>query len=131
MLTILAGYSGQQQLENTLKNQLTEETKQKIMSFAWKSARDNGFDRIFAETDTELLLGPLDGRVVTIAAAAGYPCGVVPLGYADNFNGRPYGAVFVAKSGMEGKILQAMSAWEATIPARKPPPLLVGFKSAL
>jgi amidase len=76
-------------------------------------------------------MGPLDGRIVTIAAAAGYPCGVVPLGYADNYNGRAYGVAVVAKAGMEGKIIHAMSAWEATMPARKPPPLLENVKSEL
>jgi hypothetical protein len=44
---------------------------------------------------------------------------------------RAYGAVFVARAGNEGKILEAMSAWEVTMPARRPPPLLVGFKSEL
>ncbi|TVY78524.1 putative amidase [Lachnellula suecica] len=124
-------YPGQQQLENALENPTSEATKELAMAATRKAAKDNGFDRIFAETDTDLLMGPLDGRVVTVAAAAGYPCGVVPLGYADNYNGRPYGAVFVGRAGSEGRILQAMSAWEATMPARRPPPLLVGFKSAL
>lgn len=110
---------------------MTEDTKSKIMSFIRTTAKENGFDRIFEETNTDLLLGPLDGRIVTIAAAAGYPCGVVPLGYADDYNGRAYGAVFVSRAGMESKILQAMSAWDANMPARKPPPLLVGFKSEL
>ncbi|KAL5331384.1 hypothetical protein ACEPPN_000914 [Leptodophora sp. 'Broadleaf-Isolate-01'] len=79
------------------------------MSFIRTTAKENGFDRIFEETNTDLLLGPLDGRIVTIAAAAGYPCGVVPLGYADDYNGRAYGAVFVSRAGMESKILQAMN----------------------
>ena len=125
------GFSGQQQLENALTNEMTENTKLEAMSFIRRAAKDNGFDRIFAESDTDLLLGPLDGRVVTVAAAAGYPCGVVPLGHAENYNGRPYGAVFVGEAGSEGRILQAMSAWEATMPSRKPPPLLVNFKSPL
>ena len=65
-----------------------------------------------------MLIGPLDGRIVTVAAAAGYPAGVAPLGYADNYNGRAYGVAIVAKAGEEGKILQAMSAWEKTMPRR-------------
>ncbi|KAN0114723.1 Amidase signature domain containing protein [Hyaloscypha variabilis] len=124
-------FPGQQQLENSLKSTLTDETRSQIISFLRTTAKDNGFDKIFAETGAEVLMGPLDARVVTVAAAAGYPCGVVPLGYADNLNGRAYGMAIVAKAGEEGKILEAMSAWEATMPGRKPPPLLKNFKSGL
>jgi amidase len=124
-------FPGQQQLENSLKSTLTDETRSQIVSFLRSTAKDNGFDRIFAETGAEVLMGPLDARVVTVAAAAGYPCGVVPLGYADNLNGRAYGMAVVAKSGNEGKILEVMSAWEATLPGRKPPPLLQNFKPGL
>ncbi|KAJ4857833.1 amidase domain-containing protein [Trichoderma breve] len=124
-------FPGQQQLENTLKSNLTEEKRQEIVLFIRKIAKDDGFDRIFEETGAEVLIGPLDGRIVTVAAAAGYPAGVAPLGYADNYNGRAYGVVIVAKAGDEGKILQAMSAWEETMPRRIPPPQLVNYEASL
>lgn len=124
-------FPGQQQLEESVKSNLSDETRSQIISFIRKSAKDDGFDRIFSETNTELLMGPLDSRIVTIAAAAGYPCGVVPLGYADSYNGRAYGVAIVAKAGEEGKILKAMSAWEVTMPARKLPPSLGNMKSEL
>ncbi|QYT03683.1 Amidase domain-containing protein [Trichoderma simmonsii] len=126
-----AAFPGQQQLENTLKSNLTEEKRQEIVSFIRKIAKDDGFDRIFEETGAEVLIGPLDGRIVTVAAAAGYPAGVAPLGYADNYNGRAYGVAIVAKAGDEGKILQAMSAWEETMPRRIPPPQLVNYEASL
>lgn len=96
------------------------------------SARTNGFDRIFEENGVDLLMGPLDGRIVSVAAAAGYPVGVVPLGYADEegMNGRAYGVVIAAAAGQEGKILEAMSAWEAVMPRRQPPPLLANWKAS-
>lgn len=124
-------FLGQQQLKNTLKSNLTEEKRQEIVSFIRKIAKDDGFDRIFEETGAEVLIGALDERIVTVAAAAGYPAGVAPLGYADNYNGRAYGVVIVAKAGAEGKILQAMSAWEETMPRRIPPPQLVNYKTIL
>ena len=127
----IAAFPGQQQLENTLKSDLTEEKRQEIVSFIRKTAKDDGFDRIFQETGAEVLIGPLDGRIVTVAAAAGYPAGVAPLGYADNYNGRAYGVAIVAKAGEEGKILQAMSAWEKTMPRRIPPPQLANHKASL
>ena len=63
--------------------------------------------------------------MASVAAAASYPVGVMPLGFAD-FNGRAFGMNIIARSGEEHKILHAMSAWEATFPnARGPPPMLV------
>ncbi|KAG0647437.1 Glutamyl-tRNA(Gln) amidotransferase subunit A [Hyphodiscus hymeniophilus] len=117
-------FPGQEQLEECLISQTSDEKRHQILCSIRATAKDNGFDKIFAETKSEVLMGPLDSRVVTIAAAAGYPCGVVPLGYADNYNGRAYGVAIVARAGEEGKIFRAMSAWEATMPARKAPPLL-------
>ncbi|KAL6693351.1 amidase signature domain-containing protein [Trichoderma pleuroticola] len=130
-LELPPAFPGQEQLENTLKINLTEEKRQEIVSFIRKIAKDDGFDRIFEETGAEVLIGPLDGRIVTVAAAAGYPAGVAPLGYADNYNGRAYGVAIVAKAGNEGKILQAMSAWEKTMPRRIPPPQLANYKTSL
>ncbi|KAJ5366768.1 hypothetical protein N7541_000709 [Penicillium brevicompactum] len=66
----------------------------------------------------------MDGRTPTVAAAAGYPVGTMPLGYS-SANGRPFGACIISRAGGEANILKAMSAWHATMPARKPPPQLV------
>ena len=66
----------------------------------------------------------MDGRIPTIAAAAGYPVGTMPLGYSKT-NGRAFGACIISGAGGEAKILRAMNAWHATMPARKPPPQLV------
>ena len=75
----------------------------------------------------DVILGPADARMASVAAAAVYPVGVMPLGFAD-FNGRAFGINIIARNGEEDKILHAMSAWEATFPnARCPPPMLVNF----
>ena len=66
----------------------------------------------------------MDGRIPTIAAAAGCPVGTMPMGYSIT-NGRAFGACIVASANGEAKILRSMSAWHATMPARKPPPQLV------
>jgi len=74
-------------------------------------------------------LGPADARMSTVAAAAGYPVGTVPLGFAD-FNGRAFGMNVVVGANQEGKMLQLMSACEKTFPeARVPPPQLVNWDS--
>lgn len=88
-------------------------------------------DRIFDKHTADLLIGPLDSRIATLAALAGYPCGTVPLGYAwaieTGGSGRAYGLVLVARKGREARILEAMASWEATMPSRKAPPLLVNW----
>ena len=72
-------------------------------------------------------MGPADARMASVAAAAGFPVGTVPLGYAD-FNGRAFGINLLAASGQESKIIEVMSAWEETFAqARKPPPMLVNW----
>lgn len=52
----------------------------------------------------------------------GYPGATLPLGYLD-FNGRPFGFQIVAKAHQEALLIQVQSAWEATFPKRRPPPL--------
>jgi amidase len=49
------------------------------------------------------------------------------LGYSPT-NGRPYGLAVVATAGEEQKILSFMIAWDATMPARLPPPQVVDWK---
>lgn len=86
-------------------------------------ARTQGIDKTLAAHDLDIILGPTDGRIPTIAAAAGYPVGTMPLGYSAT-NGRPFGMCIVAAAGHEHKILRAMKAWDATIGKRKAPPQL-------
>lgn len=44
----------------------------------------------------------------------------MPLSYLD-YNGRPFGVAAIAGKDQEALLIQVMSAWEATFPARKPP----------
>lgn len=66
----------------------------------------------------------MDGRIPTIAAAAGYPVGTMLLGYSKS-NDRPFGMCIIASAGQEDKLLRAMSAWEAPMSTRMPPPQMV------
>ena len=77
------------------------------------------------ENKIDVIMGPADGRIASIAAAAGYPVATVPLGLATNFNGRAFGMNIIAPDNQEGKIFEVMSAWEATFGRSKPPPILV------
>ena len=94
------------------------------------AARTQGIDKTLAAHDLDFILGPMDGRMPTIAAAAGYPVGTMPLGYSKT-NGRPFGMCIVAAAENEDKILRAMTAWDATIAKRKAPPQMQSTASNL
>ncbi|KAI1330536.1 amidase signature domain-containing protein [Xylariaceae sp. FL0255] len=87
----------------------------------------HAFDQIFSKQGVDLLAMPQDCRIAILAAAAGYPAGIVPLGYAP-FNGRGFGLVVIAGEKQEAKILSFMSAWQATHPGLPTPPQLVEDK---
>lgn len=47
----------------------------------------------------------------------------MPLSYLD-LNGRPLGLAALAGENQDELLVKVLSAWEATFPARIPPPLL-------
>ncbi|KAI0113681.1 amidase signature domain-containing protein [Nemania sp. FL0031] len=78
---------------------------------------------VFADFDLDVILSHCDGRMASLAAAAGYAVASFPLGFAD-FNGRAWGMNAISGPGGEEKLLEVMSAWEITFPeARKAPRL--------
>ncbi|KAI1427361.1 amidase signature domain-containing protein [Xylaria sp. FL1777] len=119
-------YSGQNLLEDAVDEtkKISDEKYVEGVDLIRKAARTSGIDKTLTEYDLDVIMGPMDGRIPTIAAAAGYPVGTVPLGYSVS-NGRPFGMCIVAGAGKEGRILQAMSAWDATMGERKPPPQML------
>ncbi|KAL6830017.1 amidase signature domain-containing protein [Trichoderma camerunense] len=88
-----------------------------------KVARDSGVDRVFQTHGVNVIIGPADGFISTMASSGGYPVAAMPLSYLD-FNGRPFGLAALAGRHQEALLVQLMSAWEATFPARKPPQAL-------
>ncbi|KAL6807582.1 amidase signature domain-containing protein [Trichoderma sp. SZMC 28013] len=89
-----------------------------------KVARDSGVERVFRTHGVNVIIGPADGFISTMASSGGYPVAAMPLSYLD-FNGRPFGLAALAGRHQEALLVQLMSAWEATFPARKPPQALV------
>jgi amidase len=84
-----------------------------------------GIQKTLNDFNIDVIMGPADARIASVAAAAGYPVATVPLGFAD-FNGRAFGMNILAGPGKEGDMLHVMSAWETTFPeGRQPPPMLV------
>ncbi|KAI0191098.1 amidase signature enzyme [Astrocystis sublimbata] len=125
-------YPGQQLLEECIDaTKIISQTKyDKAIELIRKVARVEGIDKIMNEYNLDVIIGPMDGRIPTIAAAAGYPVGTMPLGYSET-NGRPFGVCIIARAGQEDKILRAMSAWELSVGKRKPPPLVPRHELAL
>lgn len=121
----LIGYPGQQLLEEAIdeSKRISVTKYEEGVRIVRDAARTQGIEKTLAEYDLDVILGPMDGRIPTIAAAAGYPVGTMPLGYSKT-NGRPFGMCIVAAANNEDKILRAMRAWDATIAKRKAPPQL-------
>ncbi|KAK2595150.1 hypothetical protein QQS21_007110 [Conoideocrella luteorostrata] len=83
--------NGQAQLTDALGELMSDESYESAKKFMCEKARLGGFDKIFSEHGVDVLVAPHDCRVGTIAAIAGYPIGIAPLGHAD-FNDRGFPA---------------------------------------
>ncbi|KAJ5734300.1 hypothetical protein N7493_003086 [Penicillium malachiteum] len=113
-------------LEWSLNSGMSEQEYTEGAKMIRETARVNGIDRVLAAYDLDVIMGPMDSKIHTVAAAAGCPVGTMPLGYS-SINGRPFGVCIISRAGGEASILKAMSAWHATMPARQPPPQLVNW----
>ncbi len=82
----------------------------------------DAIERSLRENYIDVIMGPADARIASVAAAAGYPVATVPLGFAE-FNGRAFGMNLIARENQEETLLQVMSAWEKTFGPREPPTL--------
>ncbi|KAI0869068.1 hypothetical protein GGS24DRAFT_506135 [Hypoxylon argillaceum] len=110
--------------ENALKSKMTHEEYESGLRQLRQSFRD-AIERCFQATNATVIMASGESFLTSIASGAGYPIASVPLGFS-SYNGRPHGLEILERNGEEAKILQVMSAWEATFPeARKPPPQLV------
>lgn len=77
----------------------------------------------------DVIVGPAEGRICTMAGVTGWPIASLPLGFAD-YNGSAFGHHMIGRPGQEEMMLRIANAWNATFPAaRKPPPLLVNWGS--
>ncbi|KAI1120750.1 amidase signature domain-containing protein [Nemania abortiva] len=117
--------NNQRVLEKIRDSTMTQEQYDRNVKALREAAR-GAIHRVLYDYDVDVILAPCDSRLNSVAAAAGYPLGNLPLGYAD-FNGRGFSLHVIAPAGEEAKIFQVMSAWEATFPDNvRPPRALVG-----
>ncbi|KAJ5609522.1 hypothetical protein N7528_010089 [Penicillium herquei] len=116
-------------LEDSIKKEshLTVEKYHGATTSLREKARVEGYEKAFREYDVDIIAGPLDSRLGSIAAVAGFPSATVPLGYAESYNGRAYGLSIIAGARKEEKLVQFMSAWNESHPELpKPPPMFRG-----
>lgn len=67
---------------------MTRERFSSGLSIIRKAAR-SGIHKALSENEIDVILGPSDGMIASMASAAGYPVASMPLGFA-NFNGRAW-----------------------------------------
>ncbi|KAF2964451.1 hypothetical protein GQX73_g9127 [Xylaria multiplex] len=106
--------NNQRALESIRDSTMTKEQYDRNVE-ALRAAARGAIHKVLDNHDIDVILAPSDSRMNSVAAAAGYPLGNLPLGYAD-FNGRGFSLHVIAPAGDEAKIFQVMSAWEATFP---------------
>lgn len=131
------GFPGQEFLENAQQNHTSEAEIEALIQQMRHIGRVEGLDKVFADYNINVLLGPADGAMTTFAAAAGlyhsapawptlrltvpgYPIASLPFGYVDSI-GRPFGLAAIAPGDGDALLIQLMSAWEASFPRRKLP----------
>nr|ODN92661.1 hypothetical protein L203_00941 [Cryptococcus depauperatus CBS 7841] len=119
--------NNQANLIRALHPNMTDEQYHSLLSFARDSCGKRGIDKTLEENGVDIIMGPEDGLLFSIAGSAGYPIASLPLNYLD-FNGRTFGLQIITKAHQDALLIRAQSAWEATFPKRQPP-LLDGVVS--
>ncbi|KAK3941391.1 amidase signature domain-containing protein [Diplogelasinospora grovesii] len=100
------------------------ETYERHLQHLRNVARDRGVDHVLKSYGVDVILGPTDSGLTSMATGGGFPLCAMPLSYLD-FNGRPFSVSAIAGRGQDALLVKVMSAWEATFPHRKPPPQLL------
>ncbi|OJJ52521.1 hypothetical protein ASPSYDRAFT_164676 [Aspergillus sydowii CBS 593.65] len=116
-------YDNQNGLLRALNSTLGDQEYDEILAFAREAGRELGIDKTLHDNEVDVIIGPGGSTMSYIAAAAGYPIASLPLSYLD-YNGRPFGLAVIAPAHQDALLVQVMSAWEATFPPRKAPPML-------
>ncbi|KAJ5083647.1 hypothetical protein N7456_013074 [Penicillium angulare] len=101
---------------------ISPEEYDRNLSYLREMGREKGIDLALERYGVDVILGPIDSTISSLATATGYPICAMPLSYLD-YNGRPFGVAAIARKNQEALLIQVMSAWEATFPVRKPPQL--------
>ncbi|MCJ1392514.1 hypothetical protein MMC18_005382 [Xylographa bjoerkii] len=119
-------HTDQTDLLETLEFSMTDATAAAALRHGRRLAGPEGIDRALAEHNVGFIIGPGDCAICALAALAGYPTAVVPLGLLDGEGGmgQPQGLMMISGAGGEEKMLEFMRLWEDVIGGWKVPLLL-------
>ncbi|PWY83399.1 amidase [Aspergillus heteromorphus CBS 117.55] len=119
-------HTDQDDLQKTLESNLDEETAAAAKAHARRLAGPEGIDATLQQHGIDVIVGPGDCAICAVAALAGYPTGMVPLGRLEGPGGlgQPQGLMLVGPKGGEGKLLEFMRLWEDVVGDWRVPPLL-------
>ena len=118
-------HTDQTDLLKTLDDSTTDATAKAAIAHARRLAGPDGIDSTLKTNAIDVIIGPGDCSICVVAALAGYPTAMVPLGVLEGElgMGQPQGLMLVGAKGEEGKLLLFMSFWERLIGSWKVPPL--------
>lgn len=138
-------------MEDAAALHLSEAQYQEYITNIRDVCRNQGIDYILDKYDADIILGPADSTLSTLASGSGehnlsfitchhstfctdflsgYPIVGMPLGYLD-LNGRAIGMVALARKHHEATLIRFIGAWDETFHPRKPPPMLVDNSTEL
>ena len=117
-----AAHTDQAELIKASESSTTLHQAEQTFAHMKTVAGREGLDKAFVEHGLDVLVTPSDSAAIGHAAAAGYPMGVVPLGYLRS--GQPQGLSFICKPWREATMVRIMALFESTFPGRRGPPLL-------
>ncbi|KAL8949011.1 MAG: hypothetical protein Q9222_004851 [Ikaeria aurantiellina] len=100
----------------------TEEQNAKRLVEGQAYAGINGIDKVLAENDVNIILGPADSWLTDPPCVSGYPSAMLPLSFWKK-NGRAFGVIALTSNHREDLLIQLMSAWETVFPVINPPTL--------
>ncbi|KAJ6021031.1 hypothetical protein N7540_006535 [Penicillium herquei] len=123
-------HSRQDTLIKAQNDTTSAEDYERNLSFLRHMGREKGVDLALKTHNVDIIIGPADSDLSSMASATGYPICAMPLSYLD-LNGRPFGMAAITGKHQEHLLIKVMSAWEATFPARQPPPQLINHVSHL
>ncbi|RAH66303.1 amidase [Aspergillus aculeatinus CBS 121060] len=119
-------HTDQTDLLETLKSSMDDEKAAAAKTYAQRLAGPEGIDATVEKHGVDIIIGPGDCAICAVAALAGYPTGMVPLGRLEGPGGlgQPQGLMLISRAGGEQKLLQFMHQWKEIAGDWEVPPLL-------
>ena len=116
-LICLTAYEDQSRLVGMLSSNMNENEAVRRVAYGRESAGRQGIDKALAEHNIDIIIGPGDSGICDIAAQAGYPTAMVPLGMLKGKYGlrQPHGLMITSRKNGEGKMLEFMMLWEEIV----------------